>query len=268
MRKYCIIFAMLIFSIFAYPKNANTDKLIDAVTAVKADSHQEAIKSLEELRNGWYQASQIEDLVDRVDAQMHWGNLDGAILTYQLLFQEYQAVNEIDKSIEVLKEAISFFPSEPWFVQNLTYYYISIGKVDKAYQYASDAVKREPKIAQYHYMKGAINEMNNNDEALTDYNNALELDPNNLDAIVGKGRVLLNKAFQLNDDAVQIEDYAAYQKIYNAALELYKQALPYYEKAHQLDPQNKDYITTLKMLYYRFHDDAKYKEMDEKLKKL
>ena len=50
--------------------------------------------------------------------------------------------------------------------------------------------------------------------------------------------------------------------------EVVRKALPFFEKAHEMDPQERNYMQVLKGLYYRFHMDDKYAEISEKLNNL
>ena len=50
--------------------------------------------------------------------------------------------------------------------------------------------------------------------------------------------------------------------------EVFRQSLPYFEEAHRMNPEDRAYMQILKGLYYRFHMDAKYEEISEKLNNL
>ena len=51
--------------------------------------------------------------------------------------------------------------------------------------------------------------------------------------------------------------------------EVFRESLPYFEKAHELKPDNTNYMQTLKMLYYRFRTEPgmqeKYDAIEAKL---
>ena len=73
----------------------------------------------------------------------------------------------------------------------------------------------------------------------------------------------------MNEEAAYISDNKAYKKALDEMNTVFKKSLPFFEKAHELDPENRDYMITLKGLYYRFIKEkgmeAKYNEMNEKL---
>lgn len=225
-------------------------KYYAAIFAVQSEQHNEAIALLNELKDGDFEAISVN----------------------QFLYQEYVALKDTANFLATLEAAIKRFPGEPWFLQNLINYYIFSGQEQTAIDYLATAIEREPNVAQYHLIKGNLNENQRHyEEALKDFDNALALDPKLADAEAGKGRVYYNQAVKMNEDAAYISDNKAYKKALAEMNEEFKKALPFFEKAHQLDPENRDYMITLKGLYYRFIKEAgmeaKYNEMNEKLNK-
>ena len=215
-----------------------------ALFAIQGQMHDEAIAILEKMKNGDFEA----------------------IAVNQFLYQEYVELKDTAKFVQTLQDAANRFPQEPWFLQNLINYYIFSGQEQAAIDYLAKAIEREPNVAQYHLIKGNLNSnQGNGEEALKDYDRALELDPTMADAVAGKGRVYYNKATKMNEDAAYIQDKAAYKKALAEMTETFRQALPFFEKAHEMDPENRDYMITLKTLYYRFHMDDKYEAIQEKL---
>ena len=219
-------------------------KYYAAIFAVQAEMHEEAVAVLETMKDGEYEAISVN----------------------QFLYQEYVALKDTAKFVQTLQDAITRFPGEPWFLQNLINYYIFSGQEQTAVEYLAKAIEREPNVAQYHHIKGNLDEnLGNYDAALADFDEALRCDPNLADAMAGKGRVYYNQAVKLNEAAALINDNKAYKKALEEMNGVFRQSLPFFEKAHEMEPENRDYMIVLKGLYYRFHDDAKYEEISEKL---
>jgi len=222
-------------------------KYYAAIFAVQAERHDDAIALLEEMKNGEYEAISVN----------------------QFLYQEYVAVKDTAKFIETLQAAVQRFPSEPWFLQNLINYYIYSGQEQTAVDYLAQAIEREPNVAQYHHIKGNLDEnLGNYEAALQDFDNALAIDPNLADAVAGKGRVYYNQAVKLNEAAAMISDNKAYKKALDEMNEVFRKSLPFFEQAHEMDPQDRTYMQILKGLYYRFHMDAEYEKISEELNNL
>ena len=215
-----------------------------ALFAIQGQMHDEAIAILEHLKDG-----EVE-----------------AIAVNQFLYQEYVEKKDTAAFLKVLEDAMIRFPQEPWFLQNLINHYIFSGQESVAVDYLNKAIEREPNVAQYHMIKGNINaNIENIEEALADYDRALELDPTLVDAVAGKGRVYYNKAVKMNEDAAYIQDQKEYKKALADMNDTFKQSLPFFEKAHEMDPENREIMITLKTLYYRFHMEAEYDAIQEKL---
>ena len=222
-------------------------KYYAAIFAVQAERHEDAIALLEEMKNGEYEAISVN----------------------QFLYQEYVAVKDTVKFLATLKDAVQRFPSEPWFLQNLINFYIYSGQEQTAVDYLAQAIEREPNVAQYHHIKGNLDEnLGNYEAALQDFDNALAIDPTLADAVAGKGRVYYNQAVKLNEAAALISDNKAYKKALDEMNEVFRKSLPFFEQAHEMDPQDRTYMQILKGLYYRFHMDAEYEKISEELSNL
>ncbi|MGN1240425.1 MAG: tetratricopeptide repeat protein, partial [Paludibacteraceae bacterium] len=230
------------------PKDTIYDqyKYYTAIFAIQAEMHPEAIAVLEEMKNGNYEA----------------------ITVNQFLYQEYVNVKDTANYVRVLQDAVARFPQEPWFLQNLINHYIFSGQEQEAINYLDQAIAREPNVAQYHLIKGNLNENQKNYEAaLADFDRALAIEPTMADAEAGKGRVYYNQAVKMNEDAALIADAKEYKKALEEMNAMFRQSLPFFEKAHELAPDNRDYMITLRGLYYRFDMTDKYNAINEELNK-
>ena len=56
-------------------------------------------------------------------------------------------------------------------------------------------------------------------------------------------------------------DNKEYKKALDEMNEVFRQSLPFFEKAHEMAPEERSYIQTLKGLYYRFGMEDKENEM-------
>ena len=230
------------------PKDSIYDqyKYYTAIFAIQAEMHPEAIAVLEEMKDGNYEA----------------------ITVNQFLYQEYVNVQDTANYVRVLQDAVARFPQEPWFLQNLINHYIFSGQEQEAINYLEQAIAREPNVAQYHLIKGNLNENQKNYEAaLADFDRALAIDPTMADAEAGKGRVYYNQAVKMNEDAALIADAKEYKKALEEMNAMFRQSMPFFEKAHELAPDNRDYMITLRGLYYRFDMTDKYNAINEELNK-
>lgn len=215
-----------------------------AIFAIQAEMHPEAIALLEDLKNGQFET----------------------VSCNQFLYQEYLNEKDTLQAVALLKEAVVRFPAEPWFLQNLINHYIFSGQEQEAVTYLTEAIEREPNVAEYHHIRGNLNEsLGRYEAALADFDNALRVDPKLADAAAGKGRVYYNQAVKVNEDAANIQDAKEYKKALEQMNDLFRQSLPFFEEAHRMDPENRTYMITLRTIYYRFNMTAEYEAIQAEL---
>ncbi|HOF99150.1 MAG TPA: tetratricopeptide repeat protein [Paludibacteraceae bacterium] len=216
-----------------------------ALSATNAGYHDKAISLYEDLKHKNYETLNV----------------------YELLADEYRTINDTIKYVETLKEGLEKFPSELWFLQNLINHYIYSGKIQDALAYLNDAIKRDPNIAQYYFVKGNLEEnLGNYDEAISAFNKAIELDPNLAEAYAGIGRLYYNKAIKMLEVANDIKDVKLFNQEKEKANKVFKESIPYFQKAKELNPNEIEYKRTLRTLYYRLQMDKEFEAIDEEIR--
>lgn len=217
------------------------------IFAIQSGMHPEAVKALELLKDGDYEPVQVN----------------------QFLYQEYVELKDTASYVALLQNASKRFPQEPWFLQNLINHYIFSNQMQTAIEYLQQAIEREPKVTQYHIIMGNIlNEQGEYDNAIACYHKALEIDPQLAAAVAGEGRVYFDRATKLNEKSMNISDDKLYKQALQEMNTLFKKSLPLFERAHEMDPKNRDYMQILRQLYGRFQMEAKRQAIIEELENL
>ena len=188
---------------------------------------------------------------------------------YQMLASEYLNLKDSANFEKTLAEGAKLFPTDPYFVQTLINIYINNGDYDKAITYLNEAIAQDPKNAQLYDVKGRLLEQQKKyDEAITLYNEAIKIDPNYADAYGNIGRIYYNEAIEENDKAATIKDIKSYNQTKKDKIEpLFKKALPYYEKAHQLKPEEREFMVALRGLYYTLEMGPEYEKIEAEMSK-
>jgi tetratricopeptide (TPR) repeat protein len=185
---------------------------------------------------------------------------------YQSLYQEYVDKKDTANFVKILKEGSELFPADVWFLQNLINYFIFSKDTKDALSYLDKAIEREPKLAQYRYVKGNLDEsLGNIDEAIAAFDKAIELDPTMADAYAGKGRLYFNKAVKKSEEANQIKDNRLYNIESKKVDDAFRISLPFFKKAAELNPKEVEYKKTLKTLYYRLKMDADFEAIKKEI---
>ena len=219
-------------------------KYFAAYSASKAGLHDKAIAFYEDLKTRDYERMSV----------------------YDLLYNEYLGQNDTVNFVRTLKEGFAAFPREAWFLQNLINHYIYSNQSEEALTYLDNALENDPNIAQYHYVKGFLNEqLENIDDAQASFNKAIELDPNMADAYAGKGRLIFNKAVKIMEDAASIKDNKKYNIEFDKAEVIFKESLPFFLKATELAPDEVEHKKILRTLYYRLRMDAEWEAINKEI---
>ncbi len=178
-----------------------------------------------------YSSSRLDEAIplfrELIDGQVE------ALASCEFLYQCYIDKGDSAKAEEALVAGMQKFPAEPWFLQNLINTYVFSGRDELAIQCLEQAIQREPNNADYYNVMGNI---------------------------------YLNQATKVNEKAAFITDDKEFATAKAQMDELYKKSQPYFEKAHELAPDNKDYMQVLKGLYYRFQD-TRYEAISAALEK-
>jgi len=185
---------------------------------------------------------------------------------YDLLYNEYLNKNDTVNFVRTLKEGFAAFPREAWFLQNLINHYIYSNQSEEALTYLNSALESDPNVAQYHYVKGFLNEqLESIDDAQASFDKAIELDPNMADAYAGKGRLIFNKAVKIMEDAASIRDNKKYNIEFDKAEVIFKESLPLFLKATELAPDDIEHKRILRTLYYRLRMDAEWEAINNEI---
>jgi tetratricopeptide (TPR) repeat protein len=186
---------------------------------------------------------------------------------YARLCDDYTALKDTANMIRMFKLGVQKFPSEQFYVRSLINYYINQNKMDEALTWINQAIALDDKSAVLWNVKGRIMEnAKDNETARTCYQKAVDLDPKFDDALGNIGRLYYNHAVEELDRINAIKDDKKYRTEKAKLKTLFETPRPYFEKAMVLNPEERDYVIALRGIYYNLGLDAKYKEMDTKLK--
>ena len=171
------------------------------------------------------------------------------------------------RSEKTLEEGAKKFPSEPFYIQTLINIYLNNAQYDKALVYLDGAISQEPENAQFYDIKGRLLENQKDlDKALEFYKIAVEKDPFFADAYANIGRIYYNYAVEEQDKTSLIKDNRAYNKALEEQVRpKFMEALPFYEKAHELKPDEREYMVALRGIYYNLRMGDKYEAMEAKI---
>ncbi|MCH7404517.1 tetratricopeptide repeat protein [Belliella aquatica] len=228
----------------------------------------EAAKPLfEDLYQANYDNPAIYEALYAINANGEAANLDAAYHYLKtgrekypeevsLLFAEinhFLKLNRLDELTEKLKTAINREPDNPAL-------YLTLGNVyDNLYQREYSAGNSD--LAGKYF-----------DQAFIYYNQNLEKDPTNFDALYSIGNLYYNRAATLTAVLSELSSDSSsagmerYKAIEAEVFVAFDKALPYFQKAERLNPNDTNTLIALKEIYIRNNQPETSNAIDERLK--
>jgi tetratricopeptide (TPR) repeat protein len=253
-----------------YEKQQYEEAYTVAEKAYKADRSQDHIV---------YLLGYTAELTKRMDvAKTHYNDLirrkSKDIMPYIRLVNIYRLENDTTKALNVVTagEPI-FFSGDSINADYAVAYSIALswaGKVDDATVIMNKALDKYPTnhILLINYGSELSNQKRY-EEAEKYFKRALELQPNDLTANYNLGNCYYNNYVERRHAMDVIEDDDAYQREEKEINALLEQARPYLEKAHELDPKDRNTLRMLKLIYANMTGtENELKAIDEKLNAL
>jgi tetratricopeptide (TPR) repeat protein len=186
---------------------------------------------------------------------------------YQYLIYEYQQINDSVNVEKILEEGLVKFPEEKYYLLNLINTYIYSNRNEKAIEYLKTAIAQEPGNAQLYDVMGRVYESGLKDyvNAETYFLKALETQPDYVEALSNLGRIYYNQGVNRLGEANMISDTKLYQEEAAKAKDLFRKALPYFEKALQQKPDEREYMTALRGIYYNLNMNDEFNAIEAKM---
>lgn len=153
------------------------------------------------------------------------------------------------------------------YIGNIIDVYLMNKEFDKASSAIDEAISINPRNSQYYFIKGVIyNFEENRASAIAMFRKALELNPDNISALTQLGVSLCNEAYAVNDAAPTTLSASESEKYFNEKVKpLFEEAAGYLEHAWELDNDNNDALRYLDNIYYNLRDEAKQKEIQQRM---
>ncbi|WPP50934.1 tetratricopeptide repeat protein [Catalinimonas niigatensis] len=213
------------------------------------------------------------------------GNLDVAAENYEYLVDELDYKSEDfynsliyiylvekkdnEKAVEYLRKAQEAYPENSDFLKREINVLINDENYDEAEQKLTKAIEAEDDNSILYYNRAYLYEqMDRDEEAITNYKKAIELDPSYFDANFNLAAFYFNKAAEVLQEANDM-DLKEYQKrgkeIEGNAKAYFEQALPYLEKSKELKPDDEKVLTTLQTVYTRLGMEDKAEQLQSEM---
>jgi len=182
---------------------------------------------------------------------------------FKYLAEDYIEMGDLDKALEVIAVGRSEFPKSYELLITEANIYFKKDNKAKFKDLLIEAININPNDANLYYNVGVMNmDQKNIEEAIFNFNKAVELKPDFTEAYQNIGTAIIEKAVPIVEEMNNsLSDFAKYDKLQEKQFEIYKEAIPYYEKAFELDKSNLGVVQTLLGLYENLGMTEKTTEM-------
>ena len=179
---------------------------------------------------------------------------------YNRLLQIARQQNDNAEASKLLQQALVAYPNNKNFMLEDLNASLAGGKGEDAIAKINKTIAADPTNSNLYAVRGSLyDQQKKTDLAVADYRKAVELDPKNFDAQFNLGVYNYNKAADAYTKASKM-DLKAYQvsgrKLEADGKKYFEAAIPPFERALELQPTDRNTLTSLKKIYFRMGRNA------------
>ena len=191
---------------------------------------------------------------------------------YEMLSNVLKMQDKEAEAVKYMTEGIKRFPNNSYMLVEMINYYLDSENPADAIPYLDEAIAMNPTSVPFIRSKANIYEkIKEYEKAVELYQKVLEIDPNDFYSTYELGVIELDKVNAEQAKVQDIQDFKEYEKAMKEVYKKYQAVVPYFEKAHQIDPDDRNTMITMKEIYYKLRNidekyEGMYNEINEKLK--
>ena len=181
----------------------------------------------------------------------------------------YKKEGDTAKYDELVAAGRAKFPENEALLRAELQTFLENKEYDKALVNLNQAIEKDPNNKLFHYIKGYIiqTELKDLDQARAAYAKAIEIDPEYIEPLYMTGLTYVESANAITEkmNALKLNETSKYNALQKEQNGEFEKALPFFEKAHGIDPADKDTLNALKEVYYKLKKYEKAKEIQAEL---
>jgi tetratricopeptide (TPR) repeat protein len=185
---------------------------------------------------------------------------------YENLGYCYLFKDDIEGTESILKEGLTYYPKNNALLTSLLNLYLLTDEYDEALKLINILLQDYPTHAPYYSVKGSVlSSLDRSDEAISVLQKGLEFDQESFQIHFILGSLYYNKGADKIKEANNQDDFSLAEKLTNEATAEFVIAKKHFEKAHALQPDDRETMYGLKNVYAYTNDFDKLAEIKRKL---
>ncbi|MDR2937177.1 MAG: tetratricopeptide repeat protein [Rikenellaceae bacterium] len=179
---------------------------------------------------------------------------------YFLYYHAYNGKKDTLAAENALKTGVQKYPANSKLIESLILHYTTTGQdASQMIPMVEDALKKDPDNFVFHFGLGMIyDKLGNFEKAVEEFGNSAKLAPTDYSSMYNLGITYIRWGESMGKELSDIP--VSKQAEYDAKLAeintLFKKSLAPLQKAHELNPQDRNAVDLLKSLYFRFRDES------------
>lgn len=221
-------------------------------------------------------AGRLEEAISMYNKSIQYGfTSEGGI--YYNIYEAYTGLEKPEEGVRFLEEGFTKFPNNQNVLYSLINFYINRGEdPSKVLVYLKKAQEQDPNEPSLYFAEGILyDKLEKPEDAADSYKKALEIKPDFFDAAYNLGAIYYNIGVKFIEEAnkVPARETEKYDALWAKANDYFKKCIPFIERAHEIDPKDRNSLETLKNLYFRYRNEneeyaKKLEAVNEKLNQL
>lgn len=181
----------------------------------------------------------------------------------------FDKVNRKDDAKKYLGIGVEKFLENPRVLQQfIAFQLTNNASTDEVLPYIIKAQENDPKNPNYFVAEGfTYDQIKDYEKSVIAYQKAIDIDPNNFGALYSLGYAYRAQAIKINDELTKTDytNKTRIEELNSKFIETMKKAIIPFEKAHEVNPNEKNVVEVLKSIYFVLRDSSP--EMLEKYNK-
>lgn len=172
----------------------------------------------------------------------------------------YKQLKDTVNMEKTLKMGFEKYPGEKDILLSLIQHYLDAKRNEEALIYLNEAIAKDSSNPMFFFARGCLNEKINKNDAIADYNKALELDPKHYSSLYNLAIIYYNMGLDLRNDASNERDDKKYAELMNQVHETMLKSKPYIERAVEAATTKEikiEALSTMKTICYNVDPEDK-----------